>query len=940
MILSSVILLTVGSFTASILIAVSALAGGSEGTTCPLPTPGYPFNAPRVLSADARVSPNNSLIVNIEVSVDTESRVYVEYENPGAGRFRSRTTDSLDTIHTISVVRLRPSTTYCYQVFAQDADGRVSPGLLGTFTTDQLPDKLQVTSFTLVQGRPSYPLTLMDITVPGSKGMVMLDSQANIVWYFQHDEDPIGAIAQKPNGNLVYQEWTVGIKEITPLGEEVNRLDKLCDFPESSRGGWHHEAYLRPGDRVLLLGHEIHDVTEILGNSLQFQESDTIEEWDQNTGEVQVLFDIFDFIPVTDRTERSNVEGTTKRHFCSDQEFENVGDWTHANSLFVAPRGNIIMSIRHLNQIISIAPDFQSIEWRLGGPGGQFDFPKPGDRFYQQHSAVELPNGNILLFDNGNTRPPVDGGEYSRALELELDLETMTATKVWEYRHAPDLFSWCCSNVTRLPGGNTLINFFSLVHTLVEADNKGNAVAVIQREGLGASYRAQPIYSIYGESVLPVTSTPTLTPTPTLVPVVTPKPTVVAPVQDPQVMILIQLETTNTGAVIEDEAGNLTLVTSEQQVDLGGDVGQISVSIDVDLLKFPEDASLSVKVQEKPIPDARASFVLAATNSGTEIVDTAFTIVVEGTNVSNETDLGEARIRIKVSEAWVEAHGGAGNIRIFRYDDDGRVEILETLIIGRDTEGNFIFKGISPNGLSVFALIALEAAPPVPLPAGGAIRAYAPGATTTLTSPDGRVMTMIPANAVAGTAFFLYEPRAAADSPAPAPAGLAFATTIFDLTILDLAGVPVPDARFRTRITISVKYTDEDILAAEGNPSRLAIHRYDSVFNSWTPLGTTFDPVTKTVHTRVSRLGFFALMGQEAPPTPTPTAPATLVPGAPTLTPAITATAVAISTMTPTALPPAPGDVAPGSRLLLTLLIAAGILIAAGGYYLRQTNQA
>lgn len=386
-------------------------------------------------------------------------------------------------------------------------------------------------------------------------------------------------------------------------------------------------------------------------------------------------------------------------------------------------------------------------------------------------------------------------------------------------------------------------------------------------------------------------------------------------------------------------------MTSEQQVDLGGDVGQVSGSIDVDLLKIPEDASLGVTVQEKPNPDARASFVLAATNSGTEIVDIAFTIVVARTNVSNETDLGEARISIRVSEAWVEAHGGAGNIRIFRYGDDGSVEILETLIIGRDTEGNFIFEGISPNGLSVFALVVLKAAPPVPLPAGGAIRAFTPGATTTLTSPGEKITVSIPARAPVGKAFLVYEPRTAADAPAPPPAGLAFGTVLFDLTVIDLAGAPAPDTRFRRPITILVRYVDADVQAAEGNPARLVLQKYDPVFQAWIPLTTTFDPVTKTVQAQVSRVSFFALMGQARPPTPTPTPAPTLSPGVPTPTPTVMSTSTV--TPTPAAVPttptatlilPTPGGVAPGSGLLIGLLIAAFILIAAGGYYLQRTR--
>ena len=75
-------------------------------------------------------------------------------------------------------------------------------------------------------------------------------------------------------------------------------------------------------------------------------------------------------------------------------------------------------SFRHADQVISLSPDFKTIEWRLGGPGSSFSFPDPSDVFHGQHGVLELPNGHLTMFDNGNYRPE---GEYSRALELELD---------------------------------------------------------------------------------------------------------------------------------------------------------------------------------------------------------------------------------------------------------------------------------------------------------------------------------------------------------------------------------------------------------------------------------------------------------------------------------------------------------------------------------------
>ena len=102
----------------------------------------------------------------------------------------------------------------------------------------------------------------------------------------------------------------------------------------------------------------------------------------------------------------------------------------HANSLQVAPTGVILMSVRHLDTVIAISPQFDRIAWRIGRFGSDFAFADPSDRFYHEHYVRMLENGNLLLFDNGDGRPAAEGGQYNRALELALDWDSMTATKV------------------------------------------------------------------------------------------------------------------------------------------------------------------------------------------------------------------------------------------------------------------------------------------------------------------------------------------------------------------------------------------------------------------------------------------------------------------------------------------------------------------------------
>ena len=178
--------------------------------------------------------------------------------------------------------------------------------------------------------------------------------------------------------------------------------------------------------------------------------------------------------------------------------------WTFANSLAIGPRGNYIVSIKRLFQVVSISPDLQAVEWTLGGPNSTFTFPDPTDRPYNFHSVSELPNGNILLFDNGLGRPEEEGGAYSRVIELALSGYDLAATKVWEYRPDPDNYARLRSSAYRLDNGNTLVSFDTDPRVLVEVARDGTEVwkLVMTGPGLSGSYRAYAHESIMGETRL------------------------------------------------------------------------------------------------------------------------------------------------------------------------------------------------------------------------------------------------------------------------------------------------------------------------------------------------------------------------------------------------------------------------------------------------------
>ncbi|MFH1051046.1 MAG: aryl-sulfate sulfotransferase [bacterium] len=156
-----------------------------------------------------------------------------------------------------------------------------------------------------------------------------------------------------------------------------------------------------------------------------------------------------------------------------DLTMNNI-DFTHTNSIAVDLDGNILISSRNLDEITKINKATGAIMWRWGGSecrNNQFSFTNDNingfSGFSHQHAITVLSNGHYLLYDNGNLKPQ----PYSRGVEYSLNIPAKTATKVWEYRHSPDLSIEYMGNVQRLSDGNSLINWGMDLITEVNSSN-------------------------------------------------------------------------------------------------------------------------------------------------------------------------------------------------------------------------------------------------------------------------------------------------------------------------------------------------------------------------------------------------------------------------------------------------------------------------------------
>ena len=118
-------------------------------------------------------------------------------------------------------------------------------------------------------------------------------------------------------------------------------------------------------------------------------------------------------------------------------------EWSHGNTVAPISDNQVLFSFRNISTVGIIDKDTGDLVWRLGG-----------EVLAQQHDPSLLPNGNVLVYDNGShsDHHPLP---FSRVVEVDPKSNHI----VWEYFDNPayNFFSAYISGARRLPNGNTLI---------------------------------------------------------------------------------------------------------------------------------------------------------------------------------------------------------------------------------------------------------------------------------------------------------------------------------------------------------------------------------------------------------------------------------------------------------------------------------------------------
>lgn len=254
----------------------------------------------------------------------------------------------------------------------------------------------------------------------------------------------------QPNGQLTYY-----------IQSDINRyyfLDSTFTLVDSITNvqGYipnEHEIRILPNGHIVLIGMDVQtvDMSKVVagGNPNAKVLGNHILELDAAKN-VVFVWRCWDHFPITDGIDAN----LTLAFF----------DYVHMNAIEIDKDSNFVISSRNMSEITKISRSTGKILWRLGGKNNPFTFTQDPSvftflnkpmSFSYQHCIRVTPNGNYLLFDNGNLRST----PFSRAAEYRIDTLTMTAELVWQFRNTPDVYSAWMGSVQRLPSGSTLIDW-------------------------------------------------------------------------------------------------------------------------------------------------------------------------------------------------------------------------------------------------------------------------------------------------------------------------------------------------------------------------------------------------------------------------------------------------------------------------------------------------
>ena len=394
---------------------------------------------------DITLNPSGYVPLAAEAHLTTQEPVQVEVFVPGrtaVGDVRRRF-ETVDAEHTLPILGLYSDTDnpVTFRFFGA---GGVSRGeVLRTVKTD--PPIAGLPEVTIQVQRPRAKPGMNLVNYFGATGEllpmtpVFVDAAGDVRWYAAFERhEVLGRLfydvgpERLANGDLFFGDGNSGrIVSLDMLGNITGT------WPIPGYGFHHHVMEMTPDGNLLATVNKRGIATV----------EDHIIEIDRESAAIVQEWDLRQSLDAGRRT-------------WSD----NTRDWFHANGLaYDAAQDAIIVSGR-VQGVVKLTRD-NALVWILaphvdwGMAGNYVDLSSklltPLDRngnpiadpsvlegrqahedfdwAWYPHAPELLPNGDLLLFDNGDNRHFQQGERYSRAVVYRIDESAMTVQQVWEY---------------------------------------------------------------------------------------------------------------------------------------------------------------------------------------------------------------------------------------------------------------------------------------------------------------------------------------------------------------------------------------------------------------------------------------------------------------------------------------------------------------------------
>jgi Arylsulfotransferase (ASST) len=290
---------------------------------------------------------------------------------------------------------------------------------------------------------------------PGQYGPMILDENGAVLWF--KPLSPTGTRAadfrvQQYEGKPVLTWWQDPLIAggSSKAGEVITDSSYRRLAVVRAGNGYQpdlHEFQITPQGLGLITVYDGIDCDlASIGGAKDAAVADTLlQEIDLKTGLVEYEWHSLDHVPLSD----SYASGA---HASRTTPF----DYFHINAIDIEHDGDLLVDARNTWAAYDIDPRSGQVRWRLGGKRSSFTMG-PGTRTAWQHDAREQPDGTITFFDNGAT-PAVH--KQSRAIDVRLDTQRMTATLVREQAHpGTPLVAGSQGNVQALADGSWMVGW-------------------------------------------------------------------------------------------------------------------------------------------------------------------------------------------------------------------------------------------------------------------------------------------------------------------------------------------------------------------------------------------------------------------------------------------------------------------------------------------------